>query len=88
MEEITDIRFYANAKHIGFIFDTCFSGHALGLTRMASIATEKFLTRRAYQVISAGVGDQTVADFQSMTHFLIDTIENPYQCIFLNRLNW
>lgn len=76
LEEITDLRLNANAKHIAFIFDTCFSGQALGLTRTTSLTTDKFLTRRAYQVISAGAGDQTVSDFRSMTTHMIDGIKN------------
>lgn len=76
LDEVTEIRFHTNAKHVGFIFDTCFSGQALGLTRTARVSTEKFLTRRAYQVISAGAGDQPVADFQSMTQFMINIIQN------------
>lgn len=79
LDEITDVRFNANAKHIGFIFDTCFSGQALGLTRISQVSAEKFLTRRAYQVISAGAGDQTVADYQSMTQFMVEAIQKGHK---------
>lgn len=74
IDEITDLRRYAAAKHIGFIFDACFSGQALGLTRAPAVAADKFLTRRAYQVISAGAGDQTVSDFESLTGRLIEAL--------------
>nr|MBN1229139.1 WD40 repeat domain-containing protein [Anaerolineae bacterium] len=75
LSEVTDLRRRAAAKHIAFIFDACFSGQALGLTRSATdVAAEKFLTRRAYQVISAGAGDQTVSDFHSMTDLLIEKL--------------
>jgi hypothetical protein len=76
LDEVTEIRFFSNAKHIGFIFDTCFSGQALGLTRQGSVTIEKFLSRRAYQVITAGTGDQTVVDFRSMTRLMVDAIQN------------
>jgi len=73
MDEVTDLRLNARAKHIAFIFDACFSGQALGLTRAASVVSaEKFLTRRAYQIVSAGAGDQTVSDFRSMTTRMIE----------------
>lgn len=90
LEEITDIRFNAGAKHIAFIFDTCFSGQALGLTRVISQSSDKLLTRRAYQVISAGAGDQTVSDFRSMTTFMVAGIKNKeaasYGLVTLNTL--
>lgn len=71
LDWVTGLRDHAAAKHIGFIFDACFSGAALGLTRAASVAAAKFLERRAYQVISAGAADQTVSDVQSMTTYLV-----------------
>jgi hypothetical protein len=74
LEEVINLRRYANAKHITFVFDACFSGQALGLTRSVSVSAEKFLTRRAYQVISAGAGDQTVADFDSMTDVMVEVL--------------
>ncbi len=76
LNEITDLRLQTAAKHIAFIFDACFSGQALGLTRTASVTAEKFLTRRAYQVISAGAGDQPVADYHSMTHVMVQGLQN------------
>jgi len=76
MDEVTDLRLNARAKHIAFIFDACFSGQALGLTRAAAVTSaEKFLVRRAYQIVSAGAGDQTVSDFRSMTTRLIEGLE-------------
>ncbi|MGF1504926.1 MAG: caspase domain-containing protein, partial [Anaerolineae bacterium] len=77
MEEVLVLRRHAGAKHIAFIFDACFSGQALGLTRAQSVAAEKFLTRRAYQVLSAGAGDQTVSDYNSMTRLLINALTGP-----------
>ncbi|MGF1506081.1 MAG: caspase family protein [Anaerolineae bacterium] len=72
---ITGLRQFAGAKHIGFIFDACFSGAALGLTRSPQrMASAKFLTRRAYQAISAGAGDQTVTDYNSMTDLLVEQL--------------
>jgi hypothetical protein len=74
LEDVTGLRRFSSAKHIAFIFDACFSGQALGLTRAPSAAADKFLLRRAYQVISAGAADQTVADFQSMTTLLVKAL--------------
>ncbi len=71
LAEVTNLRLHAGAKHIAFIFDACFSGQALGLTRAPAVAEDKFLLRRAYQVISAGAGDQTVADVRSMTDLML-----------------
>lgn len=77
LDEITDLRRRADAKHILFIFDSCFSGQALGLTRtVPSVSAERFLTQRAYQVISAGSGDQPVADFASMTRLLLEELRS------------
>lgn len=67
---------YAPAKHIGFIFDACYSGQALGLTRAVSLSTGKLLSRRAYQVLSAGAGDQTVSDYYSMTDLIIEALQS------------
>lgn len=71
LDEITDIRNYAPAKHILFMFDTCFSGHALGTTRMGMAAPHKYLTKRAYQVLTAGGPDEVVVDTHSMTSDLV-----------------
>jgi hypothetical protein len=76
LDEIVKLRLYASSKHIGFIFDTCFSGSVLGLTRMPQIAAEKFLTRRAFQVISAGAADQTVSDYKSMTSTILQVLHD------------
>jgi branched-chain amino acid transport system substrate-binding protein len=75
MEDVTDLTRYARAKHIAFIFDACYSGQALGLTRSAAISSDKFLMRRAYQIISAGAGDQTVSDYRSMTDKLLEALK-------------
>ena len=82
LDEITNLTRYGQAKHMGFIFDACFSGQALGLTRTSSAtadkniptALEKLIMRRAYQVVSAGAGDQPVDDFQSMTTLLVNAL--------------
>ncbi len=77
LSEILDLRLKSEAKHIGFIFDSCFSGQALGLTtRSASIAQDKFLERRAYQIITAGAGDQTVLDVDSLTQSIIQGLRD------------
>jgi|GEM_PF-3258499 len=76
MDEVTELIRHTQAKHIGFIFDACFSGQALGLTRAPAVAAEKYTERRAYQVLSAGAGDQTVSDFHSMTESLIEAIKS------------
>lgn len=70
LSEVTNFRSYAGAKHILFIFDSCFSGKVLGLTRGSQESKEKLLRRRAYQALSGGAGDQTVADYRSMSHYL------------------
>ena len=76
LSEILELRKHTDAKHIGFVFDSCFSGQALGLTRMGTnVAKGKYLSRRAYQVITGGAGDQTVLDNPSMTAQLINAIE-------------
>ncbi|MCC6905212.1 MAG: caspase family protein [Anaerolineae bacterium] len=77
LEEIVGLRRHAQAKHIAFIFDACFSGQALGLTRATSATASKYLERRAYQVLSAGAGDQTVSDFNSMTDVMVAALTNP-----------
>ena len=74
LAEVTRLRDHTDAKHIAFIFDACFSGQALGMTRAIS---EGYLERRAYQVLSAGAGDQTVSDYRSMTRLLIDSLQAP-----------
>lgn len=75
LSEVLNLRLNTPAKHIGYIFDSCFSGQALGLsTRGPRIAQDKFLERRAYQVITAGAGDQVVSDVASLTQSLIDAV--------------
>lgn len=76
LEDVIALCKYSHAKHIGFIFDACFSGQVLGLTRVSPVSIQKYLTRRAYQVITAGAGDQTVIDFNSMTTLMVDALKN------------
>lgn len=74
LDEVMDLRRYSEAKHIAFIFDSCFSGKALGMTRLRS-AADRFIERRAYQVLSAGSGDQAVSDMRSMTRLLLSALD-------------
>jgi TolB protein len=76
LDEVIDLTRQTDAKHICFIFDACFSGQALGLTRAPSVSSDKLMERRAYQVLSAGAGDQTVSDFQSMTSTMIEALRS------------
>jgi len=46
LDEITELRDHAGAKHIAFIFDACFSGQALGLTRSVVTASKRLLEKR------------------------------------------
>lgn len=73
LREVTDLRRYAGAKHIAFIFDACYSGEALGLTRHKgpanTVSSDKFLKQKAYQALSAGT--ELVDDHHSMTQYLI-----------------
>jgi formylglycine-generating enzyme required for sulfatase activity len=76
LNEITDLCRNATAKHLLFIFDACFSGAALGLTRAQNVSADKFLTRRAFQVLCAGTADQTVSDFNSMTNLVLEELRS------------
>ncbi len=71
--EIVGTRNFIGAKHIAFIFDTCFSTAALGVgTRSVEPSIEGYLLRGAHQVLAAG--DKAVNDYQSMTKILIDAL--------------
>jgi hypothetical protein len=73
---LLELRNFTPAKHVGFVFDSCFSGQALGLTRAGtSISRDKYLSRRAYQVITAGAGDQPVVDSLSMSKLMAETLK-------------
>jgi hypothetical protein len=75
LDEVTNLRNYAAAKHILFILDACYSGRALGLGRaLATTATERFRTQTAYQALAAG--NKSVADYPSMTVYLLDALQN------------
>jgi hypothetical protein len=76
LDDLIALTRHSPAKHIAFIFDACYSGQALGLTRAPAANTDKLLVRRAYQVMSAGAGDQTVSDYRSMTGVLINALES------------
>jgi formylglycine-generating enzyme required for sulfatase activity len=85
LDEAMDLRRFSAAKHIAFIFDSCFSGKALGMTTLRSTA-DRFIERRAYQVLSAGAGDQAVSDRRSMTRLLLQALD-PAKATDLLRLN-
>ncbi len=85
LEEVMKLRRFSAAKHIAFIFDACFSGQALGMTNLRS-AADRFMERRAYQVLSAGAGDQAVSDLRSMTRLLLQEL-NPASTSDTLRLN-
>ena len=86
MDELTGTRDYNPAKHIAFILDACFSGAALGLTRTQSGPAEHYLTRRAYQVMSAGAPDQAVPDYYSMTSHLLSMLRDHQELLTLDGL--
>jgi len=74
--EVTKLCEWAEAKHIAFILDACFSGKALGLTRgVPAAAAGEYMTRRAWQVLTAG-GDEVVADARSMTDILVRALRD------------
>lgn len=74
LEEIIDLAFNSPAKHILFIFDSCFSGQALKLGRASSSPANTYLTKTAYQIITAGTSEEVVSDFHSMTHQLTEAV--------------
>src|SRR5574341_24656 len=78
LDEVIDLRLKAPAKHVSFVFDACYSGQVLGITRAAAerAPAASLLTRAAYQAISAATGDQTAGDARSMTDALIDAIRS------------
>lgn len=86
LDDLLDLRRNCPAKHIAFIFDSCFSGKALGLTKAATTTPELFRQRRAYQVLTAGAADQTVSDFYSMTRYLLPILQNPQEMVTLETL--
>jgi WD40 repeat protein len=73
LDDVTNLRNYAAAKHILFVFDACYSGRALGLGRsVGSIAADRFRTQTAYQALAAG--NVTVADYPSMTSYMLELL--------------
>jgi hypothetical protein len=75
LADVTDLRNHALAKHILFIFDACYSGRVLGLGRASEpLAVERFRTRTAYQALAAG--NKSVADYPSMTAYMLDLLRN------------
>jgi hypothetical protein len=88
LDRVTALRDHTLAKHVTFILDSCFSGQALGLTRSGTdVAADKYLLRRAYQALSAGAGDQTVSDAQSMTGLLVEGLRGGAEGDILLTLN-
>ena len=75
LEEVTTLREYTSGKHMLFIFDSCFSGKALGLKQLKAVS-DRYVEKAAYQVLTAG-GVEVVVDSPSMTHFLLPLIEQP-----------
>ncbi len=67
---------FAEAKHVAFILDACFSGKALGLTRsvVQPAALSEYLLHTSYQVLTAG-GVEVVKDARSMTTELVKALK-------------
>ena len=65
MNNIKDITMMYEAKHVLYLFDSCFSGHFVDITRAdnkpESIITEK-ISKPVRQVISAGTAEQEASD--------------------------
>ena len=74
-EEVISFAHFAEAKHIAFILDACFSGNALGLTRAAIQAApeREYLFHTAYQILTAG-GSEVVSDARSMSGELVKVL--------------
>ena len=82
MNNIKDITMMYNAKHVLYLFDSCFSGHFVDITRAdnepASIITEK-ISKPVRQVISAGTAEQEASDGVFHSPFceaLLDNFQN------------
>lgn len=80
LDRVTRLRRNTQAKHIAFIFDSCFSGQAVGLDTRAApqpgYALSNYLSRKSYQAITAGAVDQPVSDSRSMTRILIEALQH------------
>lgn len=77
ISEVTKLTRFAPTKHIGFIFDSCYSRQALKLevARARNIAVERYLTGQAFQVLTAA--ERHASDTRSMTSYLLDALRNP-----------
>ncbi|MDP8314696.1 MAG: caspase family protein [Candidatus Celaenobacter antarcticus] len=82
MNTIKDITMMYNAKHVLYLFDSCFSGHFVDITRAdnkpESIITEK-IAKPVRQVISAGSADQEASDGVFHSPFceaVLDNLQN------------
>lgn len=82
MSNIKDITIMYNAKHVLYLFDSCFSGHFVDITRSdhepESTITEK-ITQPVRQVISAGTAEQEASDGVYHSPFcevLLDNLQN------------
>ncbi|MBI3760868.1 MAG: caspase family protein [Chloroflexi bacterium] len=75
--DLTEECEHIRAKHVLFLLDACFSGLALTRAAPAESVAEDYLTHRAVQALTAGLADQTVADYHPGGHspftgFLLD----------------
>jgi len=86
LSDVMDFRRHAAAKHILFIFDSCYSGQALGLTKATTATVDQYRLRRTYQVLTAGAGDQEVFDYHSMTQYMITYLSNAAEMITADHL--
>ena len=61
----------AKARHVGFVFDACFSALVMGVVEKpkSSDPASKLLERRTYMALSAAAG--LADDVQSMTRFVL-----------------
>lgn len=82
MNNIKDITMMYQAKHVLYLFDCCFSGHFVDITRADNkpelIITEK-ISKPVRQVISAGTAEQEASDGEYHSPFcdaLLDNFRN------------
>jgi hypothetical protein len=65
MDNIKDITEMYQAKHVMYIFDSCFSGHFVDISRASTVPTpliQRKITAPVRQVISAGTAAQEASD--------------------------
>ncbi len=82
MSIIKDITMMYNAKHVMYIFDSCFSGHFVDITRGDSTPSKMIsnkISQPVRQVISAGTAEQEASDgkyHSPVCEALLDNFEN------------